>query len=148
MGRWKRFKGKFKNTYKAYKFGLFNIRNIIRFMKIAPSEAETENVPHMTVYEVKEELDKGELFILDVRGQGDFRNAHLESSVQMSLFDVLDNLGELPRDKPIGVLCYGGGASMTVTQMLIDNGFDNAKNIKGGIIRYALDVDDELLGQL
>ena len=148
MGRWKRVKGKFKTTYKAYKFGLFNIRSLIKFMKIAPSESEAENVPQMTVFDVKKELDKNDLFILDIRDQSDFKSANIEGSVQMDLFDVLDNLTELPKDKKIGVLCYGGGASMTVAQMLIDNGFDNVKNIKGGIIRYALDVDDELLGQL
>jgi predicted sulfurtransferase len=32
--------------------------------------------------------------------------------------------------------------------MLIDKGITNVKNIKGGIIRYALDVDESMLGKL
>jgi rhodanese-related sulfurtransferase len=65
------------------------------------------------------------------------------------MFDFEDEktFDDLPKNIEIGVICYGRGASMTITQMLIDKGF-NAKNITGGIIRYALDVDTELLGNL
>ena len=102
----------------------------------------------MTVFEAKNLLDRGELFVLDIRGKKDYENGHIDGSVLMDLFSVMDNLESLPRDKTIGVLCYGGGASNTIAQMLIDHGFTNVKNIKGGIVRYALDIDESLLGNL
>ncbi|OLS22273.1 MAG: hypothetical protein HeimC3_31500 [Candidatus Heimdallarchaeota archaeon LC_3] len=64
---------------------------------------------------------------------------------EMWIIEVIDKITELPKDKEIGVICYGAGESMAVTQMLIDRGFTNAENIEGGIIRYALDVDNSLL---
>lgn len=148
MSRWKRTKGKIKNSYKAYKHGFVNFRKLIKFMKIAPSGVDEKSVPHMTVFEVKDLLDKNDLLIVDVRSLKDYTGVHIEGSVQMDLFSLLEHLDELPKDKNIGMLCYGGGASLTATQMLIERGFTNVKNITGGIIRYALDIDDSLLGNL
>lgn len=148
MLKLKRIKGKIKTSYKAYKFGIFNFRQLISFLKVAPNESDLENTPQMTVFEAKELLNQGTLFIIDVRGKKDYENGHLDGSVHSSLFTVLETLEMLPKDKTIGVLCYGGGASNTVTQMLIDKGITNVKNIKGGIIRYALDVDESMLGKL
>lgn len=148
MGKLKRIKGKIKTSFNAYKFGLFNFRKLIKFMKVAPDNASLTNTPQMTVFEAKEQLEKNELFVLDIRGEKDYENCHIEGSIRMDLFSILENLDTLPKDKKMGVLCYGGGASNTVTQMLIDQGFTNVRNIKGGIIRYALDVDDSLLGKL
>ena len=67
----------------------------------------------------------------------------IEGSINFPLFDEND-MSTLPLDKEIVVMCYGGGASLTVAKKLIENGF-NAKNVKGGIMRYALDVDTDLL---
>jgi hydroxyacylglutathione hydrolase len=90
----------------------------------------------MTAFETKEKLSKDELVILDIRGQRDFEDVHIEGSIQMEIFDVLDNLARIPKNKEIGINCYGGGGSMTVTKMLLDNGYANVKNIEGG--KYAM----------
>ena len=148
MGKWKRFRGKVKNSLNAYRHGLFNFRKLIKFMKIAPADVKEDDVPQMDVFDVKDRLANNDLFILDIRSQKDFESAHIGGSIQMDLFTILDHLDDIPKDKIIGVLCYGGGASLTVAQMLIERGFNKVKNIKGGIIRYALDVDDSLLGNL
>ena len=149
MGKFQRIRKRVKTNLKAYKFGLSNIGNLTRFMKVAPSDEETKNVPSMTVFEAKEKIDKNALYVIDVRSEGDFANAHIEGSRQMTIFEFEDEsiYDSFPKDGEIGVLCYGGGASMTITQMLVNKGFD-AKNIEGGIIRYALDVDTKLLGDL
>ena len=148
MVKLKRIKGKIKTSLKAYKFGLFNAKKLIKFIKVAPDEKDLIFTPQLTVFEAKEHLDKGELVIVDVRSIKDFENAHIDGAIHMDLFNVLDNISKLPKDKIIGILCYGGGASLTVTQMLLDREVTNARNIKGGIIRYALDLDDSLLGDL
>ena len=148
LGRYTHFKGKVKNSFKAYKYGLFNFRKLIKFMKIVPDAETLKHTPQMTVFEAKELLDKGELVILDVRGKKDYDTCHIEGSILIDLFLVLDNLESLPRDKKIGVICYGGGASNTVAQLLLDRGFINVRNITGGIIRYALDGDESLLAEL
>ncbi|MHA1984006.1 MAG: rhodanese-like domain-containing protein [Candidatus Hodarchaeales archaeon] len=134
-----------KHNFKVLRYVFTNFRNIINFSKAAPDNSETENVPTMTAFEAKEKLDNDELIILDIRSQRDFEDAHIMGSIQIEIFDVLDNLAKLPNDKEIGVICYGGGGSMTVTKMLMNNGYAQVKNVEGGIIRYALDVDNTLL---
>lgn len=119
-------------------------------MKVAPSDEESKDVPSITVFEAKGKIDSGDNFyIIDVRSKDDFESAHIQGSRQMTIFEFEkeETFDSLPKDVEIGVICYGGGASMSITQMLINKGF-NAKNITGGIIRYALDVDTDLLGDL
>ena len=148
MLKWKRIKGKIKTSLKAYKFGIVNFRKLIKFLKIAPDDSDLKNTPQMSVFEAHEQLKNGNLLILDVRSPKDFKNGYIEGSIHVDLFNVVEEISHLPRDKNIGVLCYGGGASLTVTQMFLDNGLKNVKNIKGGIIRFALDDDESLLEDL
>lgn len=143
----RKFTKKIKHNLKVVRYAVTNLRNILRFSKAAPDDSMTKHVPSISVFDAKKKLDKDELLIVDVRSERDFKDAHIEGSIRVDLFSLTDRIPELPRDKTIGVICYGGGASMTVTQMLLDHGFDMTRNIEGGIIRYALDVDEELLAK-
>lgn len=73
---------------------------------------------------------------------------HIWDSIHIEFPDILDNLDQIPKNKDIGVICYGGGASEYITQLLLANEYPSVMNIKGGIIRWALDVDDSFLEYL
>ena len=149
----KTFRIKLKHTLRAYRYGLFNARKIFRFMKNEGNVDKSElipisEVPVITVNEAEKMLKSENFVILDVRSKGDFENVHIWDSIHIEFTDVLDNLDLIPRDKDIGVICYGGGASEYITQKLLENGYPSVMNIKGGIIRWALDIDDSLLEYL
>jgi rhodanese-related sulfurtransferase len=144
---------KLKHTLRAYRYGLFNARKIFRFMKKEGNKNRTEmipisEVPVITVNEAEKMMKSGDFIILDVRAKGDYENVHIWDSVHIEFTKVLDNLELIPSDKDIGVICYGGGASEYITQKLLENGYPSVMNIKGGIIRWALDIDDSLLEYL
>ena len=130
---------KIRHNLRLWSYAFRNIGKFRRFTQV-PKESE---IPFLTVFEVKEILEKDQLVIVDVRSENDYNDVHIEGSVNFPLFDQND-YSSLPRDKQIAVMCYGGGASLTVAKTLIENGY-NASNVKGGIMRYALDVDTDLL---
>jgi hypothetical protein len=72
-----RIRKRIKTNLKAYKFGLTNIKNISRFMKVGPIEEKTKNVPTMTVFEAKEKIDNNSLFVIDIRNRDDFESAYI-----------------------------------------------------------------------
>lgn len=144
---------KLKHTFRAYRYGLFNARKIYRFMKKEGNVDKSEitpisEVPVITVNEAEKMMKSGDFIILDVRSKGDYEDVHIWDSIHIEFTDVLDNLDLIPRDKDIGVICYGGGASEFITQKLLEQGYPSVMNIKGGIIRWALDIDDSLLEYL
>lgn len=122
-------------------------------MKTTNEEYEIEDtpmkpVPTITVFEAEKMLAAGKFVILDVRGFGDYEIMHIGGSIHIEFTEVFENLGKIPRDKSIGVICYGGGASEYITQLLLEDGYSDVSNIKGGIIRWALDINDSLLEYL
>ncbi len=147
--KFKNIKLKFRHQYRIWSYALFNSRKIVRFMKSPKAEGSDEItidvVPTITVFELEKKIESDDYLILDVRGARDFKDVHIEGSINIEFTEVLENLSLIPREKEIGVLCYGGGASEFVTKLLLQHGYPKVANIKGGIIRYALDVDTDLL---
>jgi rhodanese-related sulfurtransferase len=94
--------------------------------------------------EAKEKYDKGELFFVDVRDAPDFESVHIEGSINLGISKLNKNLNLIPKDKEVAVLCYGGGLSQAAVKTLLKKGY-NAKNLKGGMIRWALYINTDFL---
>jgi rhodanese-related sulfurtransferase len=95
-----------------------------------PEKAQYTDV---SVQQAKEMIDRGEVFILDVRTQEEYDAGHIKNSTVIPL-QVLDKrLNELPRDKKILVYCMSGIRSAQASQILVNNGFKEIYNMKGGI---------------
>jgi len=58
--------------------------------------------------------------------------------------EVPTRLAELPRDKPLVVMCHSGGRSGRVAQYLQDFGFSNVFNLKGGIDAWSTQIDSHV----
>jgi rhodanese-related sulfurtransferase len=55
-----------------------------------------------------------------------------------------ENMDKLPKEKPLVVMCHIGGRSAQVTNWLIQNGYNNALNLEGGISAWAQVIDTEM----
>jgi rhodanese-related sulfurtransferase len=87
----------------------------------------------VSVQQAREMIDSGEVFILDVRTQEEYDAGHIKNSTLIPV-QVLDKrLNELPRDKKILVYCMSGIRSAQASQILVNNGFKDIYNMKGGI---------------
>jgi sulfur-carrier protein adenylyltransferase/sulfurtransferase len=97
-----------------------------------------------TVDDLKERLDKGDVFLLDVREPREYDIARIEGSTLIPLGELLNRMDELPRGTDIIVQCKSGVRSAKAVNLLRDNGFDRVQNLKGGILEWIARVDPTL----
>jgi rhodanese-related sulfurtransferase len=94
---------------------------------------------------LKERLDgENPPLVLDVREPWEVEIASIDGSVNIPLGELTSRVGELPRDRPIAVMCHHGGRSAQATAWLRNQGFDHAANVAGGIDAWARSVDPTL----
>ncbi len=79
--------------------------------------------------------------VLDVREPWEVAIAALPDVIAVPMAEVPSHLAELPRDRPLVVLCHHGGRSARVTAWLRAQGLAGATNLGGGIDAWARDVD-------
>jgi rhodanese-related sulfurtransferase len=96
----------------------------------------------ISVDDLKRRRDAGEeLVLLDVREPDELRTASISWASWIPMREVPARMHELPRDKPLVVMCHHGGRSERVTQFLQANGYDNAINLAGGIDAWSVTID-------
>jgi adenylyltransferase/sulfurtransferase len=83
----------------------------------------------------------GDLVVLDVREPWELELARLEGTLDIPMNELPERLSEVPKDKPVAVLCRSGARSLKVTQYLRANGYDLTSNVSGGILAWAESVD-------
>jgi rhodanese-related sulfurtransferase len=96
----------------------------------------------ISVAELARRHDAGEDFVLlDVREPDEIATASIPWAITIPMGTIPERLGELPTDKPIAVLCHGGGRSARVTAFLNQNGYPDAVNVAGGIDAWSTSID-------
>ncbi len=80
------------------------------------------------------EMEDG--LILDVREPFELAVENVEGAINIPLGQLRGRLDELPRDKPIQVVCRSGQRAYYATRMLMQNGFD-ARTLAGGMLSRA-----------
>lgn len=92
----------------------------------------------ITVSELKERLDKGEMVhLIDVREEWEHEEANL-GGILIPLATLPDRISELEswKNEEIVVHCRSGKRSDNAKNYLISQGFTNVRNMLGGIIAY------------
>ncbi len=82
--------------------------------------------------------------ILDVREPWEIELSAIEGSIYIPLGVLPMRVGELPKDRPLVVLCHHGFRSAQATAWLRNQGFELAVNLTGGIDAWARRVDPSL----
>jgi adenylyltransferase/sulfurtransferase len=99
----------------------------------------------ITVEELKARIDRGERpFILDVREPNEFQIARIPGSTLIPLGELPKRFAEVPSGAgapEIIVQCKMGGRSAKAVRQLVDHGFTNVKNLKGGILAWSDRID-------
>ncbi|MGC9158771.1 MAG: rhodanese-like domain-containing protein [Terracidiphilus sp.] len=101
-------------------------------------------IPQLTVTELKQRMDNGEdLYLLDVREPWEHQIANLGGKL-IPMNEVPHRLSEIERDREIIVHCRVGRRSQRVAEFLRRAGYDNVANLSGGIHAWADQVDSSL----
>lgn len=75
-------------------------------------------------------------FLLDVRTPDEFALGTLPDAVNIPLDELRDRLTELPKDKMIYTFCAVGLRGYLAYRILIQHGFENVRNLSGGLKTY------------
>lgn len=85
-------------------------------------------------------------FLLDVREPWEWQVGNLEAlgSRLVPLKELPARMGEVPDERPVVVVCRSGQRSLTAARQLLDGGFSEVYNLRGGLQAWARDVDADL----
>jgi molybdopterin/thiamine biosynthesis adenylyltransferase/rhodanese-related sulfurtransferase len=112
---------------------------------LVSSPAVFGRVPEISVEDLKAMRERGDRVVLvDVREAHEWPIADLADSVKIPLGSLPQNLGKLSKDDEIVVYCRSGARSGQAVQFLQRSGYAKAKNLVGGINRWAERIDPTL----
>lgn len=74
--------------------------------------------------------------LIDVREPDEFAEVRAEGAVLMPLSTFMLRYAELPRDRPLLMICKSGGRSGQATAFLIANGWTDVVNLAGGMLAW------------
>ncbi len=119
-----------------------------QFCGLAPESSQENSmkngIPQMSVQELKQRLDAGEdLMILDVREPYEYRIANIGGTL-IPQSEVPQRLAEIDRNREIVVQCKMGGRSQRIAEFLAGQGYPNVKNLAGGILAWAGQIDPKV----
>lgn len=83
-------------------------------------------------YDQVEELSRdGSVTLLDTRTPVEYGRGHVDGFVNIPVDDLRERLNEIPKDKPVYVMCQSGLRSYLACRILSQNGYD-CYNFSGG----------------
>ncbi len=75
----------------------------------------------------------GAVYLIDVRTPMEFAAGSIPGAVNIPLDSMRDHLAEIPSDRPVVLYCGVGLRGYLASNILRLNGFDNVRNLVGGI---------------
>ncbi len=94
----------------------------------------TENLPLLSVYQLKAMLDRKEdLLVLDTRGQDEWESGHIAVSLHIYVGYLESRLGEIPKNRPIAVICNVGHRAGLGASILLRAGYPRVYNVLGSV---------------
>ena len=76
-------------------------------------------------------------YLLDVREPDEWTAGHAPGAHHLPMMEVPARLAEIPGDTEVVVVCRSGGRSGQVVSYLMGNGWDNVRNLDGGMQVWA-----------
>jgi hydroxyacylglutathione hydrolase len=92
--------------------------------------------PVMGPAELAARTSRGEVEVLDVRGQAEWKSGHLPGVENIPLGYLVDRIDEVPADRPLVVHCQSGGRSLIAASLLEARGRPGVANLDGGIVAW------------
>jgi rhodanese-related sulfurtransferase len=92
-------------------------------------------LPSIDVTEAERRLrdDPAGPLLVDVRERGEFADVRAPGAVLVPMSEFAARAEELPRDRPLMVVCHLGGRSAAAAGFLIRSGWSDVVNVTGGM---------------
>ncbi|MCP4897093.1 MAG: rhodanese-like domain-containing protein, partial [bacterium] len=97
-----------------------------------------EGLQHLSVRDFEDTLLRAgkNALVIDVREPEEFHAGHLCRSQLLPLREIIAEAPSLPKGRPIFLVCRSGRRSTRAMHWLLDLGFEDVYNIKGGILSW------------
>jgi len=83
-----------------------------------------------------EAADETGPLLVDVREPDEYRTARANGAVLMPMSEFATRASELPKDRPIYVICASGNRSAAATGFLLRSGWTDVSNVAGGTAEW------------
>ena len=77
-----------------------------------------------------------DIHLLDIRTPGEVAQGIIPRATHLPMHLIPVRMSELPQDKDVILYCRSGARSYHACSYLIQQGFDNVVNLRGGIIGW------------
>jgi hydroxyacylglutathione hydrolase len=94
----------------------------------------TESLPLLSVHQLRSMLNRGEeLLVLDARSQDEWNSGHIEGAIHIYVGDIEQRLSEVPRNRPVAVICTVGHRAGLGASILLRAGYTRVYNVLGSV---------------
>lgn len=92
----------------------------------------------VTPQQTTELINRRDAVVVDVRPIADFSKSHIINAINIPASSLKNQLTQIDKYKkvPIIVACRSGAQSSAACKTLINNGFEEVYNLKGGILAW------------
>lgn len=104
--------------------------------------AETGKVKQFFIEDLDGLSGRSDITLLDARTVFEYQMGHLEGTINIPVDELRAHLDEIPKDKPVYVMCQSGLRSYIACRILSGNGYD-CYNFSGGYGFYKTVVLDQ-----
>ena len=120
---------------------LILVGGAVGYVLIGPSSTRVEGgagFRTITPLEAKSLIEtRKDLLLVDVRSPEEFQGGSLPGATLIPFWDFAKGRYDLPKDKPILLICAVGGRSLACGQLLASQGYREVYNLKGGLDAWA-----------
>ena len=94
------------------------------------------SIPDITPAEGHQRVQQGALLV-DVREANEYAEIHAEGAQLLPLSELESRFGELPKDRPLVMICRSGARSARAGEYLRAQGYGDVVNLAGGTMAWA-----------
>ncbi|PKH10709.1 sulfurtransferase TusA family protein [Planomicrobium sp. MB-3u-38] len=120
--------------------GTFEEGDVLKhYLRKADQSEEKEEVqfPHtVTNAELKEQMGRDDVVVLDVREPAEYAFGHIEGAISIPLGELENRAEELDAEKEVIVICRTGNRSDFAAKQLAHKGFGRVKNAVEGMSQW------------
>lgn len=108
----------------------------------AQSTQEQAKYQKITPKEAKELMDGGDVIVLDVRTEAEYRQGYIKGAILIPDTEIAQKSGEMlpDKDKTILVYCRTGRRSELAAKELIEIGYTDVRDF-GGIVDWPYEIE-------
>jgi hydroxyacylglutathione hydrolase len=117
--------------------GLDLVAGVFGREAIEHADGRLQTMASVTLPQVAAHVASHDGVVLDVRGEGEWREGHVPGSINLPLGDLQNSSATLPRHRLLLVHCQSGGRAAIAASLLRARGFEHVALFPGGFAEWS-----------